>query len=237
MVTLDGPPDVHNKRRILADSKEGTFHRILHNIKDVCKDLRTCVRVNVDSQNIGRLDELFSLLKEEGLARYVPIDAYPVEPGCSDNEHCGSFALKGEELNALADIWTMIYKKGFRMAKKVPFAAPCCYYGEHSFTIDLNGDIYPCAGMIGYKGQVCGNVSGEALVEKRVPQVWEKCVGCENIFSCAGGCRAVSMAESGGLERRFCRKKSLSDFIQRYYALQQQYDDKFPVPGLSGREP
>lgn len=68
--------------------------------------------------------------------------------------------------------------------------------------MDLGGEIYPCPGMIGYKEQICGAASGEALVEKCVPQVWEKCVGCENIFFCSGGCRAVSMAETGGLERR-----------------------------------
>ncbi len=245
MVTLDGPPDVHNKRRVLAGSGEGTFRRILDNVKSVCGDLRTCVRVNIDSQNIGRLDELFSILKAEKLAESVPVDAYPVEPGCSENEHCGSFALSGEALNALAGAWEMIHKKGFKMAKKIPFAAPCAYYGKHAFTIDLGGEIYPCPGMIGYKEQICGAASGEDLVEKRVPQVWEKCVGCENIFSCSGGCRAVSMAESGGLERRVCRKRSLSAVVGRYYALLQRYDGSFPGAagggdnhgGASGKDP
>ncbi len=226
-VTLDGPPEVHDKRRLLANSGGGTFRRILDNIKGVCDILPVCVRVNVDSQNAGRLEELFSLLKAEGLAGRVPVDAAPVQPGCSDNEHCGSFALEGKALKALVDAWRIIHGKGFKMAKRVLSAAPCTFYARHAFTIDLGGDIYPCPGMIGYKGQICGRVDEEAAAGKRVPDVWEKCVGCENIFSCAGGCRAVSMAVSGSLDRRNCDKKNTAELIRSFYTLMLQHDDNF----------
>ncbi|MFA5603195.1 MAG: radical SAM protein [Bacilli bacterium] len=62
-VTIDGPPDIHNKRRCLPD-KSDTFFVILSNIKNAIRinsKLNITVRVNIDKDNIARIDEMDGL--------------------------------------------------------------------------------------------------------------------------------------------------------------------------------
>jgi uncharacterized protein len=219
MITLDGPPKVHDKRRLLVNSESGTFNRILQNVKDICMDIHTCVRVNIDAQNINKFAQLLSILKTEGLEKSITIDAYPVEVGCADNAHCKDFLLDSEQAKGIVDLWRLIVKEGFRLEKRIPFAAPCFYYGNHSYAIDTNGDVYPCPGMIGDKQQLCGSVVDARNYDKHVPQVWEKCIGCENVFLCSGGCRIVALSTGKEIWYRDCRKEFMSEIRKEYFYL------------------
>lgn len=65
-VTIDGPPDVHNRQRPFADGT-GSFDTIMDNLKEVC-DL-TAVRLGgyFTRDNYRRFPELLDMLGREGL--------------------------------------------------------------------------------------------------------------------------------------------------------------------------
>ena len=67
-VTLDGPREVHDSRRMLKGSNGPTFDRILEGIKLLkANDIETYVRVNTDRSNIDNISSLLDVLKENNL--------------------------------------------------------------------------------------------------------------------------------------------------------------------------
>ncbi len=67
MITIDGPPEVHNRNRPLK-SGDGTFDTIIDNIKksiDYFQNIN--LRINVDQSNISNLENLLLILKENNL--------------------------------------------------------------------------------------------------------------------------------------------------------------------------
>jgi uncharacterized protein len=65
-VTIDGPPDEHDKRRILKSGK-GSFYKIINNLCHLCEIIENPIiilRVNYDSMNFDKIPELFSYIPE-----------------------------------------------------------------------------------------------------------------------------------------------------------------------------
>ncbi len=59
-ITLDGPPKIHDARRKLA-SGEGTFNKIIENIKNTCDLIDITIRVNIDKTNKDYIEELVNI--------------------------------------------------------------------------------------------------------------------------------------------------------------------------------
>jgi uncharacterized protein len=60
-ITLDGPPEIHDRRRIQAGGQP-TFHKVLHNVLAAAPRIPVYVRVNVDGSNLSHVPELLDLL-------------------------------------------------------------------------------------------------------------------------------------------------------------------------------
>ncbi|MCS7197677.1 MAG: radical SAM protein [Candidatus Bipolaricaulota bacterium] len=80
-ITIDGPPDIHDKRRVLRDGRP-TFDVILRNLEGAVKYIPSVgIRVNLDKTNSDRFPELLTYLaplKERlfiGIASVVPVRA------------------------------------------------------------------------------------------------------------------------------------------------------------------
>ena len=79
-ITIDGPPEIHNKRRRLP-SGEDTFFVILNNMKkalEIFPELNIVVRINVDKTNIHGVDGIVSYLKEYTLLEKIQLYLAPV---------------------------------------------------------------------------------------------------------------------------------------------------------------
>jgi uncharacterized protein len=62
-ITLDGPQDVHDKRRPLK-SGQGTFEKILTNIEENIDIMpNVSLRINVDKENVSRVNEILDELE------------------------------------------------------------------------------------------------------------------------------------------------------------------------------
>jgi len=63
-ITLDGPAEIHDRRRKLHNGKE-TFDRIIRKLKEIKDILKILVRVNIDKDNFDAAFGLVEILKRE----------------------------------------------------------------------------------------------------------------------------------------------------------------------------
>lgn len=69
-ITLDGPPRIHDTRRIPRNGQP-TFYKILNNIKECADVLNIVIRVNVDKSNIDTVVEVLDIIEENNLKNKV----------------------------------------------------------------------------------------------------------------------------------------------------------------------
>ncbi|MDQ2086409.1 radical SAM protein [Herbivorax sp. ANBcel31] len=103
-ITLDGPSDIHDKRRVLYNRK-GTFDIIKSNIDRLIKDgFNVKVRVNTDLEVIDKLQELLDQFVEKSWVNYSNFRAQlsPVSSHGEDNPTCACLP-EFEILTALID--------------------------------------------------------------------------------------------------------------------------------------
>ncbi|HLG15729.1 MAG TPA: radical SAM protein [Blastocatellia bacterium] len=76
-ITLDGPREAHNKKRIGPRHRQGTYDRIIANMKSALKTgVRISVRFHVDYTNISQVKELIDDLENEGFQQSENFDVY-----------------------------------------------------------------------------------------------------------------------------------------------------------------
>jgi len=85
-ITIDGPPEIHNRRRPMVGGQP-TFDHIIRNIQDVPEGFSLSIRINVDSGNVNHIFELIELLHREGILPRVTAYTGIVE---SFSEECRS---------------------------------------------------------------------------------------------------------------------------------------------------
>jgi len=75
-ITVDGPPEVHNRRRIALGTKD-SFWTIISNIRwALDSGIAITLRINCDRTNVEKLEQLTRILIEEGLHGHDRFAAY-----------------------------------------------------------------------------------------------------------------------------------------------------------------
>lgn len=144
-VTLDGPPDIHNKRRLLING-QGTFDVILDNVVAATEHVAIELRVNIDRENTSQIPELLDMLEARGLEKGVSCDFVPVAPFThSYQSKCFPMAPDDE----LWDTMRKIYKEALDRGLSICFpslitARHCVFDDVNSFLIDTDGKMYKC---------------------------------------------------------------------------------------------
>lgn len=146
-ITLDGPQQIHDKRRITKGG-EGTFDEIIDKLslfKNYEDKLTPLIRINIDKSNIDNTKNLLSFLKEKGFTNYK-LDFGIVRgntKACS--EYSSTCFLEEEVPDVLDKLWEEAKNKGFRLnfrpARRWLF---CGLEGDYSYTIAPDGGIYKC---------------------------------------------------------------------------------------------
>lgn len=90
-VTVDGPPEIHNRRRCLPSGGD-TFNRIIDNVKRASAYFDVILRVNVDPSNGDQIDRLVDSLDRKGLRNKVKLYLAAVDDinGTCANSPCYS---------------------------------------------------------------------------------------------------------------------------------------------------
>lgn len=212
-ITLDGPPDLHDKRRNLVTRSNGTFWPIIEGIKLLNKAGSTVIiRSNVDKTNIDRVEELIDILDQEGLHQnsfYLG----QVKPYSEKVKRVSKVFLSKAEMGEHdARVQKYLAQRNFRANVDVHFPEPkntyCSANRTHAYVIDHDGETYKCWAEIGDHSLSLGQVRDlppPDLAEEVVSpcaQRWhdwspfdeEKgCATCKMLPICMGGCAFSGM--------------------------------------------
>lgn len=207
-ITLDGPEEIHNARRITGNN-EGTFKSIVRNIIKIISKAKITmiIRINVDSSNVNHIKKLIKTLDKYQLKKYVTINFGDV---------VGEKITEASILKKIISINDAFSDNGYRTV--ICETTPCPMSSSGWYAIATNGDIYKCTGLIGNAEFAVGNVATDFYIDKLEQQInidsWKKCLDCEAVGICAGGCsyRDLLTKNEGS---RICRKSYLLEVLNR----------------------
>lgn len=230
-ITLDGPPQEHDKRRIYADGT-GSFERIARNIT-MALDLETqiSVRMNIDRNNINHLPDLAEQIISQGWHEYQTFNAYTA-PIHAANNHTdikttfGSWELD-KALTQLREEYPSMKVIG-RPDDRIRSQAQAIFYernapslqstfcGAHSgmYLFDVFGDIYACWERTGDPDIRIGRVKedGDFTLEEQRNTMWRSrnvttnpiCRKCRYSLHCGGGCAVLAEQHRGEFFTNYC---------------------------------
>ena len=232
-VTLDGPRDIHNQRRLGPQYPAGTYDQILNNIMLALEhDVKVSVRLHVDARSVHRVDEVMSDLSSRGLlgakkfSIYVqtthswhrghPVPAYPdvSMQGVQKSLEAGPFRMyqeKGLSLsdNNVAEKLDKYIRRG--LIGLCPGMEPCsATTGMHIF--DPFGKIHACWDTAGLCNQEIGSYETGRPVYNEREKAWRsrspaqipECSDCKYVLFHYGGCPDIPVATGRGLTGPGC---------------------------------
>lgn len=234
-ITLDGPREIHNKRRPYANGK-GSFDRILMNIVDaIDSNLKIALRVNVDEENAPYVSDLLRDLKRQGLhQKLVNIDFKGIYSTQQTILAEGCAARIGEDVEShVAGSIQEAARLGYKVGKAFIFG-PCLGCNANGFAVDEQLRVYRCPGFL--YGEPDGVITSDSQL-KITSSEWyrqvvfePKCVeSCVYGPICYGGCRW----KAGGATKVNCNKDWLEKHLHEYllaYA-SSNYDLSLPESG------
>ena len=224
-ITVDGPAETHNKSRPFK-SGAGSFDVIMENIKQTCDIVKIAVTGNFDRDNYKKFPLLLDYMGKKGLTpdnidmvRFDPVanrpegDTSPTDyqGGCmSTNEPWiwdADFMLRGE-----------ILKRGYNASKPTSLLF-CATERTDSCVINFDGVLYKCPTFVGKKEFAAGDIwSGvEDYASKYSLGIWKnkKCLECEYLPLCFGGCRYMSYVKHGDTKHVDCKKDFFDTSLEK----------------------
>ncbi len=230
-ITLDGPPEEHDKRRIQADGT-GSFEAIDRNIElALAKGVTVVIRVNVDRSSIGGLPEMTRHFAERGWTEQSNFSCYvaPVHDSLGNGKR-GDFYNTYELGVAIAELKdihpemraiTPVDYRLKRAAKAVfdsiesgmPAMTTYCGAHEGMYVFDAFGDIYACWERTGNQNIRIGFVGEDSAVTlNETSALWRErdvtsnstCRRCRFALHCGGGCAVLAEGHAGTLYANHC---------------------------------
>lgn len=220
-ITLDGPPHIHNQRRVGKNGK-GTFWKIFENLSPLIGTVKEIViRINFDFQNLKQIPLLLDLLAENNWQRKITLSLNATErifPG----EFCGQCFPSGstELINGYVGLWKEAKRRNFSIPEVVD-RGPCMSSERDQVVIGPKGKIYKCIEMMGNKNLSVGDVKQRSY-KKNYSKYMEAnylnwCLektDCPLVPICAGGCRFQAYIKSGNSFKVDCQR----DFLEKINA-------------------
>jgi uncharacterized protein len=191
-ITIDGLKQTYERIKRFAPSQKFTFESILDVIKLFSgSEIDVHIRLNVCRGNRQEILQLAELLQSKFSAD-KNITYYPAFlTGIGDD-------LSPEEKQSFVKELLCSIKNPHKInmlgrLTLVPVTRPCMVNDPNSYTVDVNGDVYPCEHRVGRKEYSIGSLDhfDEQENKKRsklnIPNYCKKCVF---LPKCCGGCCA-----------------------------------------------
>lgn len=232
-VTIDGVKEIHDARRKNITG-ESTFDKLIERVNALLNnDLTAIVRINIDKENISRVDELLKILRERiDKHENLKIDLGKVT---AFTEICKSVESDCYESEQFAKIMLPLYEKvfaqGFKVNKMMGYPVPrtnyCTSDYVNSFVIDNHGEIFRCWNHVGNLKRSCGNINNfdvESLNKIYLSAIqWnpirhKKCRECYCLPICMGGCPDVMRTSEDGNPVCGTIKYNLDKVLEYYYS-------------------
>jgi len=204
-ITIDGPPDVHNVRRVLKGPGD-SFERVFGNLCALARaDSRANIklRVNFDATTIERIPELLEMVPKDIRPRL-----HPVLERLFDQGHL--FIGKSPRWIAqkTEEAYDAARRLGFAVTTTplVPERLTYCYADRESQVLFTHrGDVFKCTVSEFRPDQRLGFLDDDGRIVWEgtrhqdwmdVPALDDDCMSCTYLPMCMGGCRK-NRAESG----------------------------------------
>ncbi len=227
-VTLDGPAEIHDRRRMLKGGK-GTFTEIVAGIDAaLAAGLPVNLRAVVDRENMPHLGELADFAIAKG---WTENPLFKTQLGRNYELHfCQSDQQKlYDRISLYEDIYRLIqqqpsflefHRPAYSIAKFIfengelpqPLfdSCPAC---KTEWAFDFSGRIYSCTATVGKEGEALGTFYPTVTRKETVIEEWEErdittipeCAGCSLQLACGGGCGSVAKNASGRIQSPDCR--------------------------------
>ena len=232
-ITLDGPPQEHDKRRIYPDGS-GSFHRIAHNITMALdKGVAVSVRLNIDRNNVARLPELAEVMHTQGWSSYSNFSAYtaPIHAANEQTHKSSTFDSWGldqaqseleKQFSSLSIIDRPndnIKQSTRRIFNNIKVLGPnlkesFCSAHSGMYIFDTFGDIYACWERTGDPSIRIGHVAedGSLQLNQHTIELWRSrtvssnpvCRQCRYALHCGGGCAVLAVGGTGKYHMNYC---------------------------------
>jgi len=233
-ITLDGPPDEHDKRRVHADGS-GSFHLIARNI-DLClsKGVQVSLRMNLDRANIHDVPRLADVIVDRGWDQFREFSVYTarVQPANDQTTLDSTFPTTWELDQAIDELrlthpsmrvigrpddgMEVRARRIFdRRGHSIPnFKSSFCGAHTGMYIFDAFGDIYACwektgdarirIGRVLEGGRVEMNEGLQKMWRSRTPASNPTCRKCRYAFHCGGGCAVLAEGQKGSFYTNYC---------------------------------
>lgn len=230
-VSIDGPKDLHDKRRY-TKKREGTYDTITANLKKLCEcGLREniTIRINIDADNITRAEEcLMSVAQYAGHVYFGMLAPYSgfndgFAPSCINcDEYSNHMAT---HLNRI------LIQNGYEAPQMFGKQTPCSLNSDNKFFVDDRLDVYKCEILVNNKDFCVGTISDDGSLDYNnnffhqmnfSPSNFEECISCKLLPMCGSGCPAKAyIANSdthGTLKRKSCTytESDLLNYLRFY---------------------
>lgn len=225
-VTLDGPREVHNKRRTDA-SLRPTFDIIAQNIAEALKrGIELDLRINVDEMNVESLPMLNEYISNQGwhkfpnftahVARITPSEQYNDSILIDSHRVLRTLNERKDECFLLCFPYSsieMAVQTYFRTGTIPLRTTAYCSANLGYYILDLFGDIYACENEAGRRDKRIGTFhTGEFVLNGRLENDWLKrsvayipqCSRCPAALLCGGGCAYNAKFSSGTYFSSYC---------------------------------
>lgn len=215
-VSIDGTPEIHNKHRVYA-SGVPSWESIEANLEYLLEKIpRATARITYSSDNVSSLYESVEFVETLGFKEIKPVPNFFDEKW--DDEHFSILQKQFKKLKKFVE-----GKKGISLSmmnKKMKIQGDCSG-GVSSFSINANGDIYPCNYVVGEEQFSLGNIRDGSKYElQKFPTEHsqrEDCQGCSYFKSCTSSrCIFVNYKMTGEM----CKP---SGFFCAYERLESEY--------------
>lgn len=225
-ITLDGPREVHDARRPLAE-KHPSFDRILGNIAKADPGLTIKIRVNVDQRNVDAMPGLFDQLDAAGLLGRVTVYFAPVALYASVCADVANYCMTGHSwARLLSPLQLLALNRGYG-APGLPRARRnvCLADRASDLMIVPSGLIFKCWNDVTNPSQAIFDLSRS----ERTPHMEENlsrwldwgpfnfpdCEACAILPLCMGGCPYISVERGRGACKEL--KHNLKEMILLHY--------------------
>ena len=223
-LTIDGPEEIHNQRRVAANGSN-SYERTIEAARLLrARGIALLATMNTDKVNIAYYEGLRQRLLEDegielGMAKLNDYGHfYGQAPFCAPDfdlyEHEEFFQAQFAEFAKRA------HDTGEMREMLRPIRRFCTGQYDNYFIIDLLGDVYRCDGRVGEKGHVQFNLFDDKSTWKLDAITFdatrdEKCSACELLPVCQGNC--IWERECSGMP---CHpfKTTIGDYLKLYQA-------------------
>ncbi|NIF05923.1 radical SAM protein [Chryseobacterium sp. Tr-659] len=196
-ISLDGPPDIHNKRRTLLSGKP-TYSKILDNIMKASQKMPVTIRVNIDQSNYESLMELLDLVA----ARKTPLHNITMYLGIVEENEFITDKFKTYLSRKLFAETELKFINEARKRKMSSWHLPsmignfCGADMDLAYMIGPSGELYQCWAEFGDPSKVVGYLNSPLSINEEHQLHYtefdvtehEKCSDCKVMPLCTGGC-------------------------------------------------